>query len=1080
MGATVAELAAAVSVEGVTEAEAGLSSFGASVDAAGQKQGTAAQQSAAHDASLRKVGNTALAMGGLMVAGFGLAIGSTLSFDKAMSGVGAVADATQGQLGQLRQAAIEAGQATAYSATEAATAEAELAKAGVSVSDILGGGLTGALSLAAAGQLDLKDAATITAQALNVFNLTGDQASHVADVLAAGANKSAADVGQLGDALRQGGLMARQTGMSLEDTVGVLALFADNALIGSDAGTSLKTMLQRLTPQSQEAADTMQSLGIHAYDAQGNFVGLDKFAGNLRSSLSGLTVEQRNTALATIFGSDAVRAASLLYDAGEAGVRKYTKAVDDQGAAGRMAGAQMDNLSGDIEQLRGSIETGLIQSGSGATSVLRFMAQGATDVVNGFSQMDPAIQTGVAAVVGFSGAGLLAIGTGLKFKQMLDELGKSADFSPGLSKTVSGLGKVAAGAAIAGVSLSLVQSGSESSSVGVLGLAASGALMGSTFGPVGAVIGGTTGAIVGMTDAVIGSADNVDNYRAKIAGLASELDSLGTKQAGQKFVDNLGMEDLIKFAAGGMTAVRGIKDELEALGTKSPAAVAKVVDSLKAMHDEDGKPLFTGKALEALDGIVGRVNAKYKEHAGNARDAASANQQLAGAEGEAAGKTSAFADALQTADTHAKNFKSTIDALLGVGLDVESANLAWRDSLDAITKSLQENGATLDINTEQGRNNREAMVGSTEKAIAFAEAQFKATGNIADANNVISLQIGQLANAATQAGLSGDAVLTYIEDILGIPPEARTDIHNTADIARYMAIQLEQKYNDLDGRTVTTTAQLNDLASGPLSYLVSTLNGLDGRTVSALVNTIYSTTGAPDAAYTVAQGAHGLVGLARGGAGMLVGPNRPVVIGEGISREAVVPYDNFGDAVATIKNSGQADTFLRASMAAGGKLGSGTTYGTGFDVGLAGALLGGWANGATSTQQLLGQLDEQLKHANLMAEASGIFGGDATQWVNEANELKVRMQQLQDTITKPPDVSALPVPTAPSTGPSGSKAKVDAEIDWKPLLDALGRVDQDLIDKLTEVVAAQNNGAYAIARAVQDASGGPAFANGRV
>jgi len=237
--------------------------------------------------------------------------------------------------------------------------------------------------------------------------------------------------------------------------------------------------------------------------------------------------------------------------------------------------------------------------------------------------------------------------------------------------------------------------------------------------------------------------------------------------------------------------------------------------------------------------------------------------------------------------------------------------------------TLIDNGATLDVNTEAGRKNREALLGSTQAALAAAEAQFKATGNITDANNVIGLQIGVLASSAHQMGLNDEQTLTYIEDLLGIPPDARTDIHNTADIARYEATLLEQKYNDLDGRTVTTTAQLNDLASGPLAYLVATLNGLDGRTVSALVNTIYTQTGAPDSAYTLQQGAHGLVGLARGGsaAGLLVGPNQPVLIGEGLSHEAVVPYDNFGDMTATIRNTGRASDFVRAAIAAGGDAG---------------------------------------------------------------------------------------------------------------------------------------------------------------
>jgi len=249
-----------------------------------------------------------------------------------MSNVGAAADASGKQLNDLRQAAIQAGKDTAFSASEAAQAEGELAKAGISTSDILGGALKGSLDLAAAGQIDLASAATISAQAMTQFNLKGKDVGHIADVLAAGANKSATDISQLGQALQQGGLVAKQTGLSFEDTVGVLSLFGQNALIGSDAGTSLKTMLQRLTPTSKEAADKMHDLGISAYDSQGNFIGLEKFAGVLRRQLKPLSVETRNAALATIFGSDATRAASIIYDAGSKGVHKWVSAVNDQGS----------------------------------------------------------------------------------------------------------------------------------------------------------------------------------------------------------------------------------------------------------------------------------------------------------------------------------------------------------------------------------------------------------------------------------------------------------------------------------------------------------------------------------------------------------------------------------------------------------------------------------------------------------------------------------------------------------------------------------------------------------------------------
>lgn len=334
------------------------------------------------------IGSAAAAGIAVAIAGLGVAaVRESTQFNKAISGVGAVANATAADLETLRKAALKAGADTAFSASEAAQAEAELAKAGLSTSDILGGALAGSLDLAAAGQLGLADAATITAQALNTFNLEGSETSHVADVLAAGANKSAADVGQLGQALAQGGLVAKQTGLTLEDTVGVLALFADNALVGSDAGTSLKTALQRLVPQSAEAASAMEGLGLSFFDASGNFVGIQETAQRLQDALGGLSTEQRQAALTTLFGADAIRSASLLYEAGAAGVAEYTDAVNDSGAAQRMAATQLDNLAGDLEAFKGSVETLFIGLGSSADSGLREIVQSGTEMVNGLSSV---------------------------------------------------------------------------------------------------------------------------------------------------------------------------------------------------------------------------------------------------------------------------------------------------------------------------------------------------------------------------------------------------------------------------------------------------------------------------------------------------------------------------------------------------------------------------------------------------------------------------------------------------------------------------------------------------------------------
>jgi len=402
-------------------------------------------------ADVEAVGRTALVAGGLMAVGFGKAIQVGMAFEKQMSGVKAVSGATAEEMDKLSDAALAAGASTelaGVTASDAAAAEAELVKAGVAVSDVLGGALMGSLTLAAAGQIDFANAATIAAQAMNIFDLSGRDVTHIADVLAAAANKSASDVGGLGDALRQGGLVAAQTGLSLEETVAALAAFGDNALIGSDAGTSLKTMLQRLTPISKESAALMEDIGFSAYDATGQFVGLEGLAFELTSSLAGMTDEQRNLTLATLFGSDAVRGANVLYEEGAAGMREYVEAVNDQGAAARMAAIQNDNLAGDVEALGGAFESALIENGSKATDVLRFLTQGATDMVTGFSQMPDLLQTSAMGIGGIATAGTLALGVlgtlGPKIttaKTSLEGMGGSAAFLAGnLGKIGSALG----------------------------------------------------------------------------------------------------------------------------------------------------------------------------------------------------------------------------------------------------------------------------------------------------------------------------------------------------------------------------------------------------------------------------------------------------------------------------------------------------------------------------------------------------------------------------------------------------------------------------------------------------------------
>jgi hypothetical protein len=136
---------------------------------------TLAKSTVQHEQSINRLSNTSLGLGAAVAVGVGAMVKSFADFDQKMSNVAATGDDARKNIDALRAAAIDMGAKTVFSAGEAADGITEMLKAGVSAKDVLGGGLKGALDLAAAGQLDVGQAANIAATAMQQFNLRGDQ-----------------------------------------------------------------------------------------------------------------------------------------------------------------------------------------------------------------------------------------------------------------------------------------------------------------------------------------------------------------------------------------------------------------------------------------------------------------------------------------------------------------------------------------------------------------------------------------------------------------------------------------------------------------------------------------------------------------------------------------------------------------------------------------------------------------------------------------------------------------------------------------------------------------------------------------
>lgn len=776
------------------------------------------------------LGRMATVSGGTLLLALGSATKVTMDFDKAISGVGAVSGATGKELLSLREAALKAGADTAFSARQAATAEAELAKAGVSTADILGGALSGSLSLAAAGQLDLGDAATISAQAMNVFKLGGKDVGHIADVLAAGANKSAVDVGQLGEAMRAGGLVAAQTGLTLEDTVGVLAAFGDRALIGSDAGTSLKTMLQRLNPQSDAAAASMEQLGIHAYDTSGQFIGLDKLAGQLQTGMSGLTTEQRNAALATIFGSDAVRGANVLYELGETGIRKYTSAVNDTGAAGRMAATQMDNLSGDLEKLKGSLETALIKVGSQGTGVLRGLTQGADGLVNAFSNAPAAVQGTVTVLGGLAGAAGLGGGALLLLlprvndtRKALQEMGLTGPKVTGALKGLAVAGTVVGGVALLGTGLKFLQDqlarempGANALQVDLLDLGNTGR----SSGPVLDALGGSFEDL-GWKVQVLARPDNWDKFAAGIA----KVGTLGQATSGD-----------MRAAKDSLSAVDGALSQLVARGQVDQAATAfnrLATEAAKQGVSVDDLRKVLPQYRDALAGVEVQskiaaddaarlakqtviVAEAHRDEVKAAQHAATQTESLTTKKGNLSSGTQRLttqidltAGALNDEKSAADRLKGAIDSLIGVNLSAEQADSDWRESIAGLTGAVKDNNKNIDLNSAKGRTLRGVIRENITKAEAHAAAITDQTGSVDKGNAAFGRHIEKLKETLRRAGLT-EGQIKDLTKTYGLVPK-KVETATSAPGARKAKGQIDdfrQSIRAIEGKTVPVIVSL--------------------------------------------------------------------------------------------------------------------------------------------------------------------------------------------------------------------------------------------------------------------------------
>lgn len=362
--------------------EKGLSKLG-SITAKGMKAATVA------------ITGTAAALGG--VAAAAIKVGS--DFESQMSRVKAISGATGEEFEQLKAQAMQLGADTSFSASQAAEGMENLAAAGFTTSEIMNA-MPGLLNLAAASGEDLASSSDIAASTLRGFGLAAYDAAHVADVLAANANRTNSSVADTGEAMKYIAPLARAAGLSLEETAAAIGIMANAGVNGSQAGTSLRGALSRLSKPTKDMSEAMDELGISFYDSNGKMKSLTEQVGMLRQATEGMTDEQKNNYLVTLYGQEALSGMLALINEGEGSLGELTNAYKNcDGAAQKAAETMQDNLSGALEQLGGSAQTLGLAFYNSVADNLKNAAKTATESINNITDsfnnggLNEAIQT---------------------------------------------------------------------------------------------------------------------------------------------------------------------------------------------------------------------------------------------------------------------------------------------------------------------------------------------------------------------------------------------------------------------------------------------------------------------------------------------------------------------------------------------------------------------------------------------------------------------------------------------------------------------------------------------------------------
>ena len=442
--------------------------------------------------NFKKVGSKAQEVGShltthvsLPLAGVGIAAAHVgMEFEEEMDKVAAISGATGSDFKKLQSKAEEMGAKTKFSASEAGQGMEYMAMAGWKTGDMLEG-IEPILNLAIASGEELGLTSDIVTDALTGFGLKAKDAGMFSDVLAAASSNANTNVGMMGETFKYAAPVAGALGYSVQDTSLAIGLMANSGIKASQAGTALRAGLTNLVKPTDDMAATMEKYGISIKDSDGKMKSFRDVMGELRDKLGGVDEATQASAVATIFGKEAMSGWLSIINASEGDFNKLSSAIDNsEGATAKMAKTMSENAKGSLAEMKSALEGAAIKTFQALAPVITSVANNISNLANSFSQLSPQTQEfivkmGMAAIaIGpiTSGVGKVTsgigglIGTVGKFKAL-----KAASTFGEFSKVLLGLAPAAETAGAGLVGAEVAAGGFGATVIGALGPIALGA-----------------------------------------------------------------------------------------------------------------------------------------------------------------------------------------------------------------------------------------------------------------------------------------------------------------------------------------------------------------------------------------------------------------------------------------------------------------------------------------------------------------------------------------------------------------------------------------------------------------------------